>query len=69
MKEQTKKRKSFSKHLSRGALVLADLFAISVAIVFAYLSTQWYKIISISALIWAIGNIICAIAVYASLGL
>ena len=69
MKEKMKKRKKFSKHLNRGALVLADLFSISAAIVFAYLSTQWYKIISVSALIWAMGNIVCAIAVYAALGL
>ena len=54
---------------NRGFLVLADIVAIIGALVFAYLTTQSWRELSSTAVMWAIGNIVLALAVFGVFGL
>ena len=54
---------------NRGLLVAADIVAIMTALVFSYLATQSWRQLSQTAVFWAIGNIVLALAVFAVFGL
>lgn len=62
-------KKKNVKHLNRGLLILMDVVAAVGAIAFAYLSTQSTRAFTTTALFWALGNIVCALIVFAIFGL
>ena len=54
---------------NRGFLVLADLAAVIGALVFAYLTTQSTRAVSLEALIWSLSNAVITLALFAIFGL
>ena len=54
---------------NRFFLVLADIFAVAGALLFAYLSTQSTRKLTIQAWLWMGGNLFLAVGVFAALGL
>ena len=54
---------------NRGLLVCADIVAIFSALVFSYLATQSWRQLSQPAILWAVGNVVLALAVFAVFGL
>ncbi len=67
--DKKRKKQKHIRHWSRWGLVLADVFAIIGALIFAYLSTQSWRAVTMPALYWGIGNFACALVVYAVFGL
>lgn len=71
---KNKRQRRFWKNLknikwNRGFLVLTDIVAILGALVFAYLTTQSWRELSATAVWWAVGNLVCALAIFAVFGL
>lgn len=54
---------------NKGLLLLADIVAIAGALAFAYLTTQSARKLSMQALTWMLGNVVCTITVFAVFGL
>ena len=54
---------------NRGFLVLADIVAIIGALVFAYLTTQSWRELSSTAILWGVGNLVLALAIFGVFGL
>ncbi len=49
--------------------MISDVVAILAALVFAYLTTQSDRQLSLTAVMWGVGNIVCALAVFGVFGL
>ena len=60
---------NFNKGINKGILLLLDVIAICVAIVFAYLATMQGQEITKYLVIWAIGNVALALILFAMFGL
>ena len=54
---------------NKGLLLLADIVAVAGALAFAYLTTQSARKLSMQALTWMLGNVVCTITVFAVFGL
>ena len=67
MKE--KNIKHFNRGINKGVLLLLDVIAIGIAIVFAYLATMQGQEITKYLAIWAIGNVALALILFAMFGL
>ena len=60
---------NFNKGINKGILLLLDVIAICVSIVFAYLATMQGQEITKYLVIWAIGNVALALILFAMFGL
>ncbi|MBQ8685361.1 MAG: polysaccharide biosynthesis protein [Clostridia bacterium] len=69
MRKKDKKKLRPIGDWNRGFLVLADVFAVAGALLFAYLATQSTRELTPQAWMWMGGNLVCAIVVFAAFGL
>ena len=78
MKQDTKSNDiKHSKHHvphNKTALLVVDVFAVFCAIIFAYLSTHSFKMLSWNmirweTIVWAIGNLLCTLVIFSAFGL
>ena len=68
-KNRTRKNLRPITDWNRFFLVLADIFAVAGALLFAYLATQSTRKLTLQAWLWMGGNLVFAIGVFAALGL